>query len=214
MNQKFFAFHHICASEKINEEGVVEQVELLTCCFDDYTAFGNEYGYRGPQEQYCLEKRTDDIWADTWIGHQYISSIQVDCINETARCQKQGDVSMDFPSVHPNRDGKKCRFVYGGTTLPKGEHAPFNSLIKLDTEKGTSVTWKADTWLGEPMFVPNGDLEGQGWVLVMAYYGCKEECKLLILDAEDIEKGPICDVVLPLQPYAFHGAYSMSDTTH
>jgi len=64
--------------------------------------------------------------------------------------------------------------------------------------------------LGEPLFVPIGDSEEQGWVLVVAYYGCKELCRLLILDASDIEKGPVCEIDLPLQPYAFHGAYCAS----
>ena len=62
--------------------------------------------------------------------------------------------------------------------------------------------------VGEPIFVPKtrDSEEGEGYLIALAYKGRENISELMILDAQQVEKGPIGKVLLPHRiPYGFHG---------
>ena len=76
-----------------------------------------------------------------------------------------------------------------------------------DTETGEDQAWTSDgTYVGEALFVPEGDAEDRGSLLAMSY--TENGSELLVLDAQHVEKGPVCRIPLPESfPYAFHGVF-------
>ena len=94
-------------------------------------------------------------------------------------CQKcsvetlsQWSKPSDFPIINPSFSGHKNRYVYAATssgsrrTLP---HFPFDMVVKLDVTDNCIQTWSvgARRFIGEPIFIPNGSEEDDGYLLVV-----------------------------------------------
>ena len=63
----------------------------------------------------------------------------------------------------------------------------------------------------EPVFVERSAdaAEGDGWILAVVYRGNENRSDLVILDAQDIIKGPIAVATLPRRvPFGFHGNWA------
>lgn len=111
----------------------------------------------------------------------------------------------------------------------RGSALPFCDIVKLDACGTGRQVWRSEGVVGEPCFVPrHGQLmEDEGWVIVQVQRltqrnqdvedcaGCKvtvtggvgATTEFVVLDAEDICKGPVA-VVAPgiLIPTGFHGS--------
>jgi len=60
----------------------------------------------------------------------------------------------------------------------------------------------------EPVFVERSAKadEGDGWLLAVVYRAGENRSDLLVLDAQDVEAGPIATAKLPRRvPFGFHG---------
>ncbi|CAL9782537.1 unnamed protein product [Musa acuminata subsp. burmannicoides] len=124
----------------------------------------------------------------------------------------------DFPAINPYFSGQKNTYVYVGSSsgtrrfLPR---FPFDSIVKLDLSNGSAKSWSTGDrmFVGEPIFVPKGTEEDDGYVLVVEYAVAKQMCYLVILDARRI--GEAEAVVAKLEvpkhltfPIGFHGFWS------
>ena len=96
---------------------------------------------------------------------------------------------------------------YGCAASPKGSFNPFDTLLRVDVKSGETKTWRSDCGiLGEGYFVPSGHDEVSGYLLSMAYR--PDGTDMLILDAEELNAGPIARISLPEAfPYGFHGFF-------
>jgi carotenoid cleavage dioxygenase len=82
--------------------------------------------------------------------------------------------------------------------------------VRRDFATGDLARWDpgAARHGGEALFVPEGDGEGEGWVLVYVYDQRDDASTLAILDATDVAAGPVAEVVLPQRvPYGFHATW-------
>ena len=85
---------------------------------------------------------------------------------------KKWKKSSDFPVINPAFSGKKNKYVYAATTsgsrrtLP---HFPFDTIVKLNSSGDSVRTWSVGSrrFIGEPTFVPKGDEEDDGYLLVV-----------------------------------------------
>lgn len=94
-------------------------------------------------------------------------------------CQKCGvkplnkwDKSSDFPVINQNFSGSKNSYVYAATTSGSRQslqHFPFDTVVKLNTVDESVSTWSVGNrrFIGEPIFVPKGTEEGEGYLLVV-----------------------------------------------
>ncbi len=60
----------------------------------------------------------------------------------------------------------------------------------------------------EAVFVPRAPdaVEGDGWLLAVAYRGMRNKSDLLVFDARDVASGPLAVASLPVRvPNGFHG---------
>ncbi|MFI9008105.1 carotenoid oxygenase family protein [Actinosynnema sp. NPDC053489] len=92
--------------------------------------------------------------------------------------------AMDVGSVDGRLTGRRHRFVFGvaGT-----------SVVRHDVALG--CTWRRELGVtpGQPVFVPRGADEGDGWVVVVA------GDEVLVLDAGDLAGRPVAVVRLPFE---------------
>jgi len=128
--------------------------------------------------------------------------------------------------------------VYAAAALHPTLNRPQQALAKIDMQTGQSWLWtKHDRYyLGEPQFIarkqepgvhPSQDAhhsgcscvqdcasgqqrgEDDGWLMALCYDAARHQSELVVLDALDIEGGPIA--VLPLRetiPHGLHGDWS------
>ena len=100
-------------------------------------------------------------------------------LSKNGECEKcsveplnQWTKASDFPAINPTFSGMKNNYLYAATSSGYRESLPsfpFDTIVKLDTVMNTARTWSAGNrrFVGEPVFVPKGDGEEDGYVLVV-----------------------------------------------
>ncbi|GLY02461.1 carotenoid oxygenase family protein [Actinoplanes sp. NBRC 101535] len=132
------------------------------------------------------------------------------------------DHRVEFPRVDPALTGRPHRYGWFAGFSPDGllitddvnrdPAAGFGTgpLIKIDTTSGRTVVY--DYGPGrvtmEPAFVPRPGAiaEDDGWILSVVHDGTVDRADLVVLDAADLDAGPVATVHLPSRvPFGFHG---------
>jgi all-trans-8'-apo-beta-carotenal 15,15'-oxygenase len=95
---------------------------------------------------------------------------------------------------------------------PRG-NAPLQAILKIDLESGKQQVWSAAPrgFMGEPIFIPHphGQEEDGGWIVGLVYNAEHHRSYIVILDANDLEKGTIAKLHLKHHiPYALHGSFT------
>ena len=118
--------------------------------------------------------------------------------------QRLGELRLEAPEVRDDLMGAPYRFFYGPTLgahtdVPdQGGYFFYGALAKLDVETGASTAWSAPlgSVVSPPAFVArdDGEREDDGWLL--AYVLTEAGASVVILDALDLEKGPVAEVAL------------------
>jgi all-trans-8'-apo-beta-carotenal 15,15'-oxygenase len=129
----------------------------------------------------------------------------------------------EFPAVHPAVVGRQNRYVYLGAAAAPTGNAPLQAIVKLDLETGNQQLWSAAPkgYVGEPVFVPRvspeqstpilllSGKEDDGWVLVLVFDAEHDRSNLVILDASDLNRGPVARLHLKHHvPYGLHGSFT------
>ncbi len=128
----------------------------------------------------------------------------------TATGEHLDDRTVDFPRTADAVAGKPNRFGYTAFGAFGLEIAQFDSVVKYDLEQGTDTTWSygPNASAGEAVFAPDpdGSAEDDGWLLNFATDLSTNTSEFVILDARDIEAGPVARIELPRRvPFGFHG---------
>ncbi|KAK9274060.1 hypothetical protein L1049_018874 [Liquidambar formosana] len=151
-------------------------------------------------------------------------SINLDASGNCQKCSvepiNKWSKPSDFPVINPAFSGTKNKYTYAATSsgsrraLP---HFPFDTLVKLNASSNSIRTWSVGSrrFIGEPIFVPKGDEEDDGYILVVEYSVSIQRCYLVILNARRIgEAGAlVARLEVPKHlnfPLGFHGFW----TTH
>ena len=119
--------------------------------------------------------------------------------------------AADLPTIDQRHRGRPSRHSWLGEVISSPGELAFWGCQHLDT-----VTGRLDRWLpdggrrsGEWCFVPaKGGHEGEGWVMAFVFDPRVDRSALVVLEAQDVAKGPIAQVPLPVRvPYGFHGTF-------
>ena len=124
------------------------------------------------------------------------------------------DVTGEFPRLDERRAGMKYSRAFYNTNGPNrsSRQALFNAVAQLDLASGRTALFAAPDGdsLGEPVFAPRSaeSAEGDGFLLTVQYIREENRSDLLILDASDLENGPVARVHLSHRvPAGFHGSW-------
>ena len=132
------------------------------------------------------------------------------------------DRTQEFPRMDERRTGRPYRYGYTAATgdlievvypddtgledLP--DEAFDNTLVKQDLERGTQQArqFGRGAYVGEPVFVPAGQEEDDGYVMTYVNNPDRGAADLVILSAQDFTGEPVATVHLPARvPLGFHG---------
>ena len=107
----------------------------------------------------------------------------------------------EFPRVDERFAGRRSRFTFWSSGA---------ALHVRDDADGTeaSLVLPDGDGASEPVFVPRGEAEGDGWILAVLYRGASKTSDLAIIDAGALAAGPVALARLPARvPDGFHGAW-------
>ncbi|MBS3026955.1 MAG: carotenoid oxygenase family protein [Dolichospermum sp. DET50] len=188
-----FIFHHVNAFEVENE------IIIDSICYKSLTEVEPNTDYR----------ETDfdaNSPGQLWRFHLNLETNQV-------QNQLIDHRACEFPTIHPNNVGKSYRYLYVAAADHATGNAPLQTILKVDLESQNRQLWSAapQGFIGEPIFVPraNSQQEDNGWVIALVYDAEYHRSDVVILDAENIEKGAIAKLHLKHHiPYGLHGSFT------
>lgn len=131
-----------------------------------------------------------------------------------ARVQSLDDV-VEFPRVHPLREGLPTRWLLTAATWRGSAAAPlwFHGLQLRDVETGRVQRhdYGTSTVVEEHIVVPKPGGRGEldAWLLGTTFDTVRRVTRLNLLDARHLADGPIAQATLPYWlPYGFHGNFT------
>ncbi|NEO87247.1 MAG: Apocarotenoid-15,15'-oxygenase [Spirulina sp. SIO3F2] len=187
-----FVFHHANAWE--NADGTLG---LESICYDSFPEVEPDADFR---ETKFDTLPPSQLWRFT-----------IDPQAGTVERQLRDHRAVEFPTLHPQWVGRKHRYCYLAAADQVGDNAPLQGLIKLDSETGTQefYSFAPRGFVSEPVFVPRGAGEEEGWIMMLVYDAARHGSDLAIFDAANITAGPVATVHLKLHiPYGLHGNWT------
>ena len=188
-----FVFHHANAFEK---EG---KIYLDSICYESLPELEPEQTFN------------DVDWEDLNPGQLW--RFELDLAAEKVSKELVYERCCEFPVVNPGKVGQDYRYAFMGAAMQNEGNAPLQGIAKLDWLTGEQQLWSAAPtgFVSEPIFVPKpeGEAEDAGWLLTLVYDGKEHRSNLVILDAEDLNKGPVARLWLQNHiPYGLHGSWA------
>lgn len=119
---------------------------------------------------------------------------------------------MELPSRDLRRTGREHRHGYFSQTRPAEDTVDLGGVIKHDYRTGDRAVWDPGPTQhsGEWFFVGDdaGDGDDEGWLLGYVTDEATMRSRFVVLDASDVESGPVASVALPQRvPYGFHATW-------
>ena len=121
------------------------------------------------------------------------------------------DTPCDFTRVNDNYACFKTRYVYAG--IFNTERAfTFDGVMKYDNASGVTAEFRygPDRHGGEAVFAPRRGCasEDDGYLVCFVHDEADNQSECLIIDAQNIEAGPIASIIMPFRvPYGFHAGW-------
>ena len=125
--------------------------------------------------------------------------------------ERLDDLACEFPRLDERFAGLEYRYGYFACdTNPDVKVGGFNGIGRRDHQRGHTDIYDvgAGCATNEPIFVPASDAsaEGEGYLLANVYDANRQASHLVILDAENVQDGPLATAYLDHRvPYGFHG---------
>jgi len=122
------------------------------------------------------------------------------------------DLVGEFPRVDDRFAGRACRHGWYACQR-EGATAPgYEGIAHHDAQRGRRALYHVPPGdrLSEPVFVPRAAdaPEGEGWLLAVVMRAQEGRSDLLVLDAQDLQAGPVATVQLSHRvPGGFHGSW-------
>ncbi len=128
--------------------------------------------------------------------------------NGSIKSEQLDDILAEFPRLDERLAGKKNRYGYFAANRGPDDANGFDCIFKRDSQSGRTEFQDlgGGKMPGEPVFVPRGCAEDDGWVLSVWYDPKVDSSELLIQDARNFSGHPIARVKAPHRvPFGFHG---------
>ena len=129
----------------------------------------------------------------------------------TYKVEQLDDMRTEFPRLDERFAGLSYRHGYFACVVGSGaEGNRYNGIGHIDLSSGEIKTFnEGDEFaISEPVFVPRqaNSPEGEGYLLATVYNSQTDTSHLIILDAENIDAGPLARAMLDHRvPFGFHG---------
>jgi len=127
-----------------------------------------------------------------------------------AQLQALGLEGVEFPRIHPARNGLPTRFttLMARSSTMDSRVDGFDSVLALHGERLQRHHY-GQGWIAEEhVYVPRGEQEGQGWLLGTSYHWPSERTVLSVFDAAAVDAGPLARTTLPYGlPLGLHGQF-------
>ncbi len=137
-----------------------------------------------------------------------LTRIEIDLASSTVTHREILGEGQEFPRFDIRRSGEASRYLY---TMASPEDDPLvaTALVRHDLDAGsaTRVEAEAGRGLGETVFVPNGEGEGDGWLLMQGYDSARDENYLEIRDAGTLDFAARIWTGIHF-PLGFHGNFA------
>jgi carotenoid cleavage dioxygenase len=119
---------------------------------------------------------------------------------------------MELPSRDLRRTGREHDVGYFVQNRPAEGTVDLGGVIKHDFRTGERALWEPGPTEhgGEWLFVADvaGDADDEGWLLSYLHDEGTGRSRFVVLDATDVEAGPVASVALPQRvPYGFHATW-------
>ena len=120
-------------------------------------------------------------------------------------------VHCDFTRINDTLACHKTRYVYGAIFNPSRPFS-FDGVMKYDnqSEKTTTYEYGEQRFGGEAVFAPKvgAQSEDEGYLICFVQDELAQQSECVILDAQDIEAGPVATLLIPFRvPYGFHSGW-------
>lgn len=128
----------------------------------------------------------------------------------TFRDEIVADASFELASHDRRFSGRRHRYGWFVTTRQHPQTTDLAGTGFIDYQTGRVATWDPGPTrhANEALFVPGDAGEGEGWLLTFVYDHVSQMSELVILDALDIEAGPVGAVRMPRRvPHGFHATW-------
>ena len=162
--------------------------------YDVAPLFPSADGSMGKRASARLARWTFDLAAGT-VNRDYVD-----------------DLTGEFPRLDERRAGLSYRHGYFAANANAGQgNMSFDSIAHIDwaTGKKQVHTFAAGDSPGEPVFVPRGADEGDGWLVALVYRGRENRSDFVVLDAQNVAAGPVGSAAIPRRvPFGFHGNWA------
>jgi carotenoid cleavage dioxygenase len=134
---------------------------------------------------------------------------RVDLTAGTVTDEQLVDAAGEFSRIDDRRAGRRHRYGYCLRQRDPQFDFSFFTLTKHDIDSGEvrTFTYGESETCGEHAFAPDPDRSGEddGWLLSLVADAATASSDLVVIDARDIEAGPIARVHLPRRvPLGFH----------
>jgi all-trans-8'-apo-beta-carotenal 15,15'-oxygenase len=191
--QAGFVFHHANAFE------LEDKICVDSVCYDSLAQVNPDVSYK-------------EIDFDTLAPGQ-LWRFTLDLKEGTVQRQMMESRCCEFPALNPDKVGRSYRYLFIGAAHDATGNAPLQAILKIDWQTGERQLWSfaPKGYISEPIFVPRLDAKGEdeGWVLTMVYDASHHRSDVVILDGQDLNKGPVAQVHLKHHiPYGLHGSWT------
>ncbi|HEX3430359.1 MAG TPA: carotenoid oxygenase family protein [Rhizomicrobium sp.] len=126
----------------------------------------------------------------------------------TVKRETIDDLAGEFPRFDERRAGLPYRHGWFAAGTRDRTLTGFDALAHIDFASGARNLheFAAGDVPGEPVFVPRGSEEGDGWILSVVYRSAEDRSDVCVFEARDIARGPVGLARLPRRvPFGFHG---------
>ncbi|KAF5446180.1 hypothetical protein F2P56_031826 [Juglans regia] len=219
---QFWLLHVGNAFEVKDVNGDSEIQILAATCSYQWFNFQKLFGYNWQNGKLDPSAMNVDGGENEPMARLVQVFIQLDTNGNIKRCSveplNQRKDSSDFPVINPAFSGSRNKYIYAAsssgsrTTLP---HFPFDTVVRLNLCSKSTHTWSVGNrrFIGEPIFVPKGDEEDDGYLLVVEYAVSVQRCYLVILDPKRIgeDNALVARLEVPKHlnfPLGFHGFWA------
>lgn len=175
---------------------------VVDACVLPRFVFGEEFGYRGPHATF------EPSLPDQRGPQRLLRTVIAPGATE-AHPERLAAHGVDFPRVHPAHEGRETDVLFGATRGDPRYSDPFDAVIRVElgdrARPATLFTAPEHAFVSEPIPVPSRERDGVDHVLAVVHRPLDGECRLVVLDARALDRGPVASVPLPLLPISFHG---------
>lgn len=136
------------------------------------------------------------------------AQIIIDLSSQTARLDNSSTL-MEFVQFDSRFTGEQTQVQYGVHASAETTHSEFNCIASVNTATGwvDSHNLGPDFIAEEPLFIPTGSQQGQGYLVNTALNFKEGATYCMVFDAEHISDGPVAWTKLDTyMPLGFHGA--------